>query len=243
MDWVGLQTLDYGDVEMSDDRPEQLKEKDRERRRITGKVFELVNDEEFRFGVKKAAQVLSGSDADWIEQHGFGDHPTYGSCSKYPAAELRNFISKLGDHKLLNHRDVGNYASVLEVRQKGEEVLDEEDLPLIVLPRERGDRRAASRSSHEISFEMFKEGKSPEEIAEKREIKVSTVMSHLENHVENGELDVEEIVDEKHLETIRELLESDDFDPTGEIYLSNVKDALPDEITYDEISLVIASYE
>ncbi|MFB6345729.1 MAG: helix-turn-helix domain-containing protein, partial [bacterium] len=172
------------------------------------------------------------------------DHTKYGELSEYHHKELKDFISKLADHKFLDKRKVGNYAYVLEMSKKGEVFLsDEEELPLIVLPRKTEAYEAANKSSDEVSFEMYQDGNTVEEIAEERDLKASTIYGHLETFVESGDLSAGEIVDEESLRIIMEHLESDAVDLSGEVYLSNIKDALPDDITYDEIKIVLAEVQ
>lgn len=219
----------------------QRKEKARKRRRITESILELAQDEDFKYGISNAARVLAGSTDETIDQNNLQEHTKYGELSDYPHHELKTFISKLADHQFLNKRQVGNYAYVLEISKKGERFLnDEEELPLIVLPRTQEKWEAVNKSSDEVSLEMFQDGRTVEEIADERELKSSTIYSHLETFVQEGKLAAGEVVDDQPLTTIQNHLESDDVDLSGEVYLSNLKEALPDEITYDQIKIVLA---
>lgn len=221
----------------------QREQKRKERRRIAETVLELGQDDDFEYGISNAARVLAGAMDETIDQNDLQEHPLYEELPEYHHKELKTFISKMADHQLIDKREVGNYAYVIETSSKGEEVLDGEELPLIVLPRTVEEYEAANKSSDEVSFEMFQEGQTPAEIAEERELKESTIYSHLETFVEKGEVSADEIVEEEPLETIRDHLESDAVDLSGEVYLSNLKDALPDEITYDQIKIVLADYK
>lgn len=222
---------------------QQREQKRKERRRIAEAVLRLGQDEDFDYGISNAARVLAGSMDETIDRNDLQEHARYGELSEYAHQELKKFISKMADHQLLNKREVGTYAYVIEISNKGEEILAGEELPLIVLPRTVEEWEAANKSSDEVSYELFQEGNTPEEIADERDLKPSTIYSHLETFVEKGEVRAEELVEDDPLTTIQDHLDSDAVDLSGEVYLSNLKEDLPDEITYDEIKIVLSEYQ
>jgi len=85
------------------------------------------------------------------------------------------------------------------------------------------------------SFEMFRGGKSVEEIAKERELKPGTVMNHMAEFVRQGEAELEELLDEEKIGEIREALSEHYKDS-----ISPVKRALGPGYSYDEIRLVLA---
>ena len=90
-----------------------------------------------------------------------------------------------------------------------------------------------------MTFKMFREGKSIKEIAAERSLTVGTVENHLAHFVETGEMDVKEVVSTQHQKIIRGIIKS--FNKAYS--LSEVKSLLPNDYTYAEIKLVIASME
>ncbi|MBO4215303.1 MAG: helix-turn-helix domain-containing protein [Bacteroidaceae bacterium] len=90
-----------------------------------------------------------------------------------------------------------------------------------------------------VTFKMFREGKSIKEIAAERSLTVGTVENHLAHFVETGEMDVKEVVSTQHQKIIRGIIKS--FNKAYS--LSEVKSLLPNDYTYAEIKLVIASME
>jgi uncharacterized protein YpbB len=88
-------------------------------------------------------------------------------------------------------------------------------------------------STHELSFTMFKEGNSIEEIAASRNLASSTIEGHLAEYVKRGLLEVESVIDKNKVKIIREfMLENPDLKGTA------LKEALGDEYSYSEIRMV-----
>ncbi len=91
----------------------------------------------------------------------------------------------------------------------------------------------------EISFEMFNGGMSIEQIAEERNLAVSTVFGHLVKFVAEGRLALSRLVSREHEIAISNYLISHPEATT----MSEVRDALGDSISYNEIRAVIVSME
>ncbi|GAB4243326.1 MAG: helix-turn-helix domain-containing protein [Ekhidna sp.] len=86
----------------------------------------------------------------------------------------------------------------------------------------------------EITYKLFKEGKSISEIAKERGYVVGTIEGHLAQYVENGTIPITELVKEKRVEKIMKVLTSD------AVGLGEIKSRLPKDYTYGEIKLVVA---
>jgi hypothetical protein len=87
-----------------------------------------------------------------------------------------------------------------------------------------------------VSFNLYKEGKSIEEIAKERNLAITTIEGHLASFVANGELDIHEIVSEEKQNLINEAVKI-----YGRESFKILKENLPQEITYGEIRMVMAS--
>lgn len=87
-----------------------------------------------------------------------------------------------------------------------------------------------------LTFKMFRDGKTLKEIAAERSLTVGTVENHLAHFVEQGELEIGEVVSSQHQKIIRGIVKS--FNKAYS--LSEVKNLLPNDYTYAEIKLVIA---
>ena len=95
---------------------------------------------------------------------------------------------------------------------------------------------SAGPSTHQLTLELYNEGKSVEEIARERDLKPRTIMNHLVELIEVGEtLDVEPLIQTGHYEVIVDALQQ-----VGSDLLKPVKELLGDEYSYEEIRLVRA---
>jgi len=118
---------------------------------------------------------------------------------------------------------------------------EQHNIQEVILPESSGpapaeeENKGKVRDTRRISFDLFREGLSIPEIAEKRGLVVSTIEGHLVPFVEKGELAVDDIIDPEKQQAIEEKLEAMGKTPLGEI-----KKALGDGFSYGEIKLVIA---
>ena len=86
---------------------------------------------------------------------------------------------------------------------------------------------------------MFRSGLSVKEIAESRDVNVSTVEGHLARFIPTGEIGLDELVPVHKIEPIRDAVVK--FNHAGA--LSPVKEFLGDGYSYGEIRAVIASMQ
>ncbi len=98
-------------------------------------------------------------------------------------------------------------------------------------PKEKG------KNTREISFELFQQGKTIEEIAKERELVASTIESHLSTYVAQGKIEAKQFVDSKKIKNIIKVAKELDTYNSGPI-----KQALGDEYTYSEIRFAIADF-
>ncbi len=109
-----------------------------------------------------------------------------------------------------------------------------ENKPGKSLPPVKKPQKLKKGQSRETSFDMYKEGQTIEEIAEKRMLAPGTIMSHLLHYVKEGLLNVYDFVNENRYEPIAREIKKNDFDS-----LSEIKYRLDDEYSYDEIRAVL----
>jgi ATP-dependent DNA helicase RecQ len=99
-----------------------------------------------------------------------------------------------------------------------------------------GDWHAKASSPTQETLELLQQGLTFEQIAERRGRKVSTVVALISSLIEKGETAFkEEWMDPAHYQEIREA-----GTRLGMDLLRPIKDALPEEITFEEIRLVVA---
>lgn len=93
-----------------------------------------------------------------------------------------------------------------------------------------------STPTRQLTLELYRQGRSVEEIAEERNLKPDTIMGHLADLIEAGEtIDVEQLIQPGHYDAIVDALQQAD----GRV-LGTVKDVLGDEYSYGEIRIVRA---
>ncbi|RYZ21672.1 MAG: hypothetical protein EOO16_12045, partial [Chitinophagaceae bacterium] len=94
--------------------------------------------------------------------------------------------------------------------------------------------KAEKGSTHEITFELFREGKSIDEIATLRNLALSTVEGHLALFVKEGKIQITDVVAADKVEHILKVMNE-----VGTESLGLIKGRLGDEYTFGEIRAVL----
>lgn len=89
----------------------------------------------------------------------------------------------------------------------------------------------------EVTFMMFSNGMSPDEIAEDRELTIKTIYRHLQYFVAEGDLDVSQFVDEQTIKDVVTVVKEKDLKT-----LTAIKAELP-VVSYEDIRFVLAAME
>ena len=92
--------------------------------------------------------------------------------------------------------------------------------------------------THEISFKLFSDGKTVEQIAKERGFVESTILGHLSQYIATGDLKATDFIDSYKLNSIIEVTEKIKSIQTGEI-----KAKLGDEFSYTDIKIAQAHLE
>lgn len=98
--------------------------------------------------------------------------------------------------------------------------------------------KPAQGTSHIISFDMFKAGKTVADIAETRGFQLSTIEGHLAVFVANGDLAATELVQEARLHAIRQAIAGQE-----QKSLSELKNLVGDAYSYGEIRIALADWQ
>ncbi|MFA5816477.1 MAG: helix-turn-helix domain-containing protein [Bacteroidales bacterium] len=91
------------------------------------------------------------------------------------------------------------------------------------------------RKTSEISFDLYREGKSIKEIAAERSLAVSTIEGHLIQYVAKGLIDVFRLVDQEKVAKVLKIAKEIDT-----MSLGPLKDRLGEEVTYSELRFIMA---
>lgn len=95
--------------------------------------------------------------------------------------------------------------------------------------------RERETDTKKISFDLFKQGMSIEAIAEYRKLSPNTIESHLAYYVSKSALELTSLVPEDKIELIEAAIKR-----YGKSSLKQLKENLPEEISYGEIRMVVA---
>ncbi len=89
------------------------------------------------------------------------------------------------------------------------------------------------KGSKEISYEMFKSGKSISEIAKERDYANSTIEGHLAYYVKSGDLELKQLLSEEKISIILNY-----YKKHPDAFMGEVKNALSIDVSYSEIRFV-----
>ena len=90
-------------------------------------------------------------------------------------------------------------------------------------------------STGEVTFNLFKTGKSIEEIAKERNLTPATIQGHLIPYIQKGEIKLNEVIDEGKAKTILQKIQL----VGKEASLKAIKILCPADITYTDILLIM----
>ncbi len=85
-----------------------------------------------------------------------------------------------------------------------------------------------------LSLELFKSGKSIEEIALERELNANTIFGHLASFITSGALEITDLMSIENYEALKELIPQKTFEN-----LSDLKSQLDDKYSYGDLKLVL----
>ncbi|HYG17195.1 MAG TPA: helix-turn-helix domain-containing protein, partial [Bacteroidia bacterium] len=103
--------------------------------------------------------------------------------------------------------------------------------PQIVV--ERG-KKVEKGESNRISLDLYKQGKTVQEIAAERSLAASTIEGHLAEYVVTGEVNILDLLDKDLLEEIKTASEG-----VEEGKLSPIKEKLGEKASYGQIKMVV----
>ena len=187
-----------------------------------------------KVGKYKLAEFLKGSKAKDIAH--LSSQQGYGGLLWHDIETIMGFIEQLEQMGFLTRikSAVDDYYSVLELTEAGEKVLKEKiKIELQIIKKE---KPITVGDSEKSTLNLFKSGKSIEEITKTRNLALSTIYDHLCRLVANGYLLSSEFVPEN---IIKQILEAKTKLPNT-LKLKEIKEMLPEEITYNQIKSVLA---
>ncbi len=210
-------------------------------RRIVGNILKLVDDAEFKFGIDRTAKVLTGSKSKKVTGYDLHKHDLHSQLGNFNIDQIKTTVKLLLHEGLLTKQKRGEFKFCLALTEKGKEVLEAPaDGPVIPIP---APWERSHKSSREVSFEMFKKGLSPRQIAEVRDTNKSSIKQHLAKYLETDEVLITDLVSPGKIKLIR--AELADYEPSEleDLSTTRLRVKLPEEIDYSDINVVLEDYK
>jgi len=88
-----------------------------------------------------------------------------------------------------------------------------------------------------ISLDLFKSGKSIDQIALERELNSNTIFGHLASFISTGEIKITDLISETHYKELKSIIPNHTFDN-----LSDLKHQIDDKYSYGELRLVLEEF-
>lgn len=119
-----------------------------------------------------------------------------------------------------------------------EEMVEEDfvDVIQLVKPKKIKEEKVIKKNTYEITFELFEQGKTMEEIANERQLGLSTIEGHFAKLIQQELIDITAVLDPKRISEIESYLENAEGKTLG-----TLKEELGDKVSYGELKLVQAS--
>ena len=114
-----------------------------------------------------------------------------------------------------------------EKEKKVSEVADKKKKPA-------KEKKEKKTPTYEISYQMYKEGKTIEEIAKERNFTIGTIENHLSRYITTGEISVEEFVPEEFIAPVKELFSA------GET-LSSIFNTMEGNLSFGQLRMIRAT--
>ena len=88
-------------------------------------------------------------------------------------------------------------------------------------------------STYEASLRLYKEGHSPSEISQLRDLSIHTILGHLMRYVESGDVNFDDIVAPDRFAKVKAYFEQHAY--SSDLHLGDVRTELGEEFTFDDI--------
>ncbi|MEL0645126.1 helix-turn-helix domain-containing protein [Olleya sp. Ti.3.14] len=181
------------------------------------------------FELLRALRNTIAEREDLVHFQIFTQKSLYEMCETLPTnqTELLNVngfgktrVSKYGDEII---KIIREYCEENDIEMSNGKAIFEEAKP----KRKKGDTK-------ETSLQIFKAGKSIDQIAFERDLNVNTIFGHLASFIPSGEVKITDLISEKHYKELKALIPKHTFEN-----LSDLKSQIDDKYSYGEIRLVL----
>lgn len=145
-------------------------------------------------------------------------------------AELKN-IKGLGKAKI---QQFGSEILEIIIEYRIDNGIEIPQAEIELIPKKKSEKGDSKKES----FELFRSGKSIEEIAVERNMAITTIEGHLAHYIGTGELEIDKLLSQDKVDLI-----SDYFTNSKTIFLGAAKIALGDKASYSDLKFVLKHLE
>ncbi|HEU0175767.1 MAG TPA: ATP-dependent DNA helicase RecQ [Blastocatellia bacterium] len=210
-------------------------------RLVARKILSCIARMEGKFGKGMVASVLRGVKAKNVVANELDQLSTYGLLESHSQDDLTRFINALIVAGCV--RQTGGAIPTVSLTTLGGAVMRDQtrvELDLEAVEADTSDEDITLppnySETHEQTYALYRQGLSLDEIAEKRNLKPSTIETHFAALIAEGrEINLSSLVDDEDLALIEAAVAK-----VGLEGLRPIKDQLPERIEYGAIRLVVA---
>ncbi|MEW5896198.1 MAG: helix-turn-helix domain-containing protein [Nanoarchaeota archaeon] len=199
-------------------------------------ILNAVKEHHRQLGIGTLALVLKGSKNKLLQNRKLYNSNFFGALFYYSIDTIENFIKQLIEQKMITVVQVtGNPypLPLLELSEEGKLILSNKiNLPLEL---KRNFKPVVLNDSTRETLRVFLETKDIPKTSRIRNLAESTIWKHLTDLVKLGQLSAGEIVEKEKMQQILELRNE-----LPEARLKELKEKLPEDISYEEIRCVLA---
>ncbi len=206
-------------------------------------ILDCIRRVKIKVGRGKLAQILHGSKAQDILNFHHDKNTYYGRLAAVKQSDIEGLIQQLVEMGYI--KIIGGEYPTLVLTPRGENAIQQKEsitlrLPKSLQPSEvlKNKAKLSAGGTVEYTAQLLTEGLTPEKIARQRNLTLMTIYGHCAKLIEAGKLDVDTVIAKDVKEKIEKAIQK-----VGSIqFLFPIKSLLPDEITYEMIRCVVASY-
>ncbi len=199
-------------------------------------ILGAVLAHERQLGIGSLALLLKGPKDKRMFERKLHESPFFGALFYYPKDAIENFAKQLLEMSYLRQAvQQGHFYAVplLETGEEGRRAF--ESKAVISLELKRTIKPTVLNETTKATFEFFQKAGNVSLVAQQRNLAESTVWGHLAACIKLGLLSAVDVVE---AEKVKLILETQRNIPTRKF--KELKEALPDDITYEEIRCALA---
>lgn len=164
------------------------------------------------------ANFLPTSEEDLLKISGFGK----AKVDAYGSSFLKIIKDYMSEHNLESNMS----SKAVKKEKKKKEIHNTE---------QETQKQETKSNTKEQTFQLYKQGLKPSEIAKQRGMTVATIEGHLVPYITSGDIDINDLVSVEKQKLISEALKDFDY----KLGMKPIKEKLPDEVSYSEIRYVL----